>query len=109
MSGRRALALAVLGITWACVCLVIPPLVVNLLGPLVPGAPLNGLPQVASHGTQRPEPSRPSPDLDGPRRIDLYGNEISSPVARYRVDPRGTLYEVHSPDTEVARLAPPRL
>jgi hypothetical protein len=41
--------------------------------------------------------------------LDLYGNEIAKPVARYRVDRRGALYEVHSPETEVPRLAPPRL
>jgi hypothetical protein len=45
---------------------------------------------------------------DAPRRFDLRGNEIAHPVARYRVDRRGTLYEVHSPETEVPHLRPPR-
>jgi hypothetical protein len=48
-------------------------------------------------------------DDDTPRAVDLRGNEIARPVARYRIDRRGTLYEVHSPDTEVPRLRPPRL
>lgn len=46
---------------------------------------------------------------DAPRRTDLRGNEIAKPVARYRVDGRGTLYEVHSPQTEVPRLKAPTL
>ena len=44
---------------------------------------------------------------DSPQRIDVRGNEIARPVARYRLDERGSLYEVHSPDTEVLRLKPP--
>ena len=44
---------------------------------------------------------------DAPQRLDLRGNEISRPVARYRVDDRGSLYEEHSPQTEVPRLKQP--
>jgi hypothetical protein len=44
---------------------------------------------------------------DAPQRLDVRGNEIARPVARYRVDDRGSLYEVHSPETEVPRLKPP--
>jgi predicted ATPase len=39
---------------------------------------------------------------------DLYGNEVREAVARYKVDPTGVLYEEHSPETEVPRLAPPK-
>ena len=46
-------------------------------------------------------------DEDAPRRLDIRGNEITKPLARYRLDGRGTLYEVHSPQTEVPRLKPP--
>jgi hypothetical protein len=42
-----------------------------------------------------------------PRRLDLRGNEISRPLARYRVDHTGSLYEEHSPHTEVPRLTQP--
>jgi hypothetical protein len=106
-------ALALLGITWASACLVVPPLVVNWMGPLV-------TPPVIGRDIRRdlaPVPRRSaavdrrrtSPVLEPPRRIDLYGNEIANPVARYRVDDRGALYEVHSPETEVPRLGPPGL
>jgi hypothetical protein len=44
---------------------------------------------------------------DAPQRLDVRGNEIARPVARYRVDERGSLYEVHSPQTEVPRLKAP--
>ena len=38
---------------------------------------------------------------------DLFGNEISDAVARYTLDDTGDLYEVHSPQTELPRLASP--
>jgi hypothetical protein len=46
-------------------------------------------------------------DSDAPHQLDVRGNEIARPVARYRVDERGSLYEVHSPETEVPRLKSP--
>jgi hypothetical protein len=113
MSGRRAVTLALLGMTWASVCLVVPPVVVDWLGPLVAPAPVGRASRLAPRATPRvvpaPDRTRPAPDPETPRRLDLYGNEIAKPVARYRVDRRGALYEVHSPETEVPRLAPPRL
>ena len=55
-----------------------------------------------------PDASRSSAVADdAPHRLDVRGNEIDRPVARYRVDDRGSLYEVHSPETEVPRLKPP--
>jgi len=39
---------------------------------------------------------------------DLYGNEVSDAVARYKADGAGALYEVHSPQTEVPRLGSPK-
>ena len=44
-----------------------------------------------------------------PEELDIRGNEIVRPVERYGVDRRGSLYELHSPDTEIPRLAPPEL
>jgi hypothetical protein len=38
---------------------------------------------------------------------DLYGNEVTDAVARYRLDDAGSLYEVHSPQTELPRLTSP--
>ena len=44
-----------------------------------------------------------------PPRLDLYGNEIEDAVGDYRIDVRGDIYERHSPETEVTRLAAPSL
>ena len=38
---------------------------------------------------------------------DLYGNEVIDAVATYELDDAGSLYEVHSPQTELPRLASP--
>ena len=43
---------------------------------------------------------------DGAR--DLYGNDVASAVAKYSFDATGSLYEVHSPQTELPRLASPK-
>ena len=40
-------------------------------------------------------------------RYDLFGNEIEEAVADYRIDIRGGVYERHSPDTAVPKLASP--
>jgi outer membrane lipoprotein-sorting protein len=40
-------------------------------------------------------------------RVDVYGNEIEDALGDYRIDPSGDVYERHSPETEVARLASP--
>lgn len=40
--------------------------------------------------------------------IDLYGNEVSPAVATYSFDALGSLYEVHSPQTELPKLGSPK-
>jgi hypothetical protein len=56
----------------------------------------------------------PSADTDGSARVhddatvDLYGNEVTSAVAQYKLDSGGSLYETHSPRTELPRLGPPK-
>jgi len=45
-----------------------------------------------------------SPTTDG-EAVDLYGNEVSDAIATYSLDPAGSLYELHSPQTELPRLA----
>ena len=40
--------------------------------------------------------------------VDIYGNEVTDAVAKYKADRAGTLYELHSPQTEVPRLASPK-
>jgi hypothetical protein len=47
------------------------------------------------------EPAPPTP-------TDLFGNEVEQAVADYRVDPRGDIYERHSPDTAVMRPGRPK-
>jgi hypothetical protein len=43
-----------------------------------------------------------------PRPLDLYGNEVTTAIARYKLDASGVMYEEHSPDTELPRLGIPR-
>jgi hypothetical protein len=40
--------------------------------------------------------------------VDLHGNEVIDAVATYSLDPTGTLYELHSPQTELPRLGSPK-
>jgi hypothetical protein len=47
-------------------------------------------------------------DHELPDAVDLYGNEVTDAVAKYKLDASGILYELHSPDTEVPRLKPPK-
>ena len=39
---------------------------------------------------------------------DLYGNEVSDALATYTFDQAGSLYELHSPQTELPRLGIPK-
>ena len=48
------------------------------------------------------------PGDDMPHNLDLYGNEVTDAVAKYRFDASGSLCELHSPQTEVPKLAPPK-
>jgi hypothetical protein len=45
-------------------------------------------------------------DVDG--LTDLYGNGVSPAVATYSLDALGSLYEEHSPQTELPRLGSPK-
>jgi len=47
-------------------------------------------------------------DNEVPEAVDLYGNEVTDAVAKYQFDATGSLYELHSPQTEVPKLAPPK-
>ncbi|HEV3058356.1 MAG TPA: hypothetical protein VGY48_08900 [Vicinamibacterales bacterium] len=40
--------------------------------------------------------------------VDLFGNHVTDAVARYTFDQDGSLYELHSPRTELPRLRAPR-
>jgi len=53
----------------------------------------------------------PMPRVDGGDAeggVDLYGNEITDAVAEYKLDATGSLYELHSPQTELPHLASPK-
>lgn len=39
---------------------------------------------------------------------DLFGNDVKTAIATYKVDNTGSLYELHSPHTEVPRLGIPK-
>ena len=47
-----------------------------------------------------------TPDAEGP--VDLNGNEVTEAVAKYKFDATGSLYETHSPQTELPRLGSPK-
>jgi hypothetical protein len=42
-------------------------------------------------------------------RRDRYGNEVTDAIATYKRDRAGSVYEEHSPQTEVPQLAPPTI
>ena len=48
----------------------------------------------------------PAGENDG--AVDVYGNDVTAAVAQYKLDATGSLYEVHAPQTALARLAPPK-
>jgi hypothetical protein len=47
-------------------------------------------------------------DEDDSGVLDLLGNPVTAAVAQYCLDRTGTLYELHSPETELPHLHPPR-
>src|SRR2546426_7129398 len=53
-------------------------------------------------------PSDRHAQQDAASAVDLYGNEVSDAIATYSLDPAGSLYELHSPQTELPRLASPK-
>ena len=52
------------------------------------------------------DPGAPAEDADG--AADFYGNEVTPAVAKYSFDALGSLYELHSPQTELPRLGSPK-
>jgi hypothetical protein len=53
-----------------------------------------------------PDPVEGEPNED--EAIDMYGNRVTPAVATYQLDDAGTLYEVHSPQTQLPRLGSPK-
>ena len=51
----------------------------------------------------------PAPhDAEPEATVDLSGNDITDAVAEYKLDATGSLYELHSPQTELPRLPSPK-
>ena len=71
----------------------------------VPAREALGAPTSNDH-RQRPREESSVPGREP--SMDLYGNEVTEAVAKYLLDSRGALYEEHSPQTEVPRLASPK-
>ncbi len=71
------------------------------------GAPVTS--SVPAPGPTSPDtPDRhPFTDWVEPAPRDLYGNPVTDAVAKYRLDATGSLYKLHSPDTELPRLRSP--
>ncbi len=81
----------------------VPPSVVPLLA-----AHVN--PRATQHEPLRaPDASIQMDDDDAAQggQIDMQGDEVKPALATYGVDRTGNLYEIHSPMTEVPRLASP--
>jgi len=64
------------------------------------------MPAVAAHSPAADSSSVSDGDVDGP--VDLYGNPVTDAVADYRLDSAGSLYESHSPQTEIPKLSSPK-
>jgi hypothetical protein len=60
----------------------------------------------SSDETLSPEIGEEHEDGEGP--VDLLGNEVTDAVAKYKFDATGSLYETHSPQTELPRLGSPK-
>jgi hypothetical protein len=59
-----------------------------------------------------PQPGRSNglaiPGIEDENITDLYGNDVTAAVARYKLDAAGGLYEAHSPQTQLAKLGSPK-
>jgi hypothetical protein len=53
-----------------------------------------------------PRDSDAEPDEE--TAVDMMGNQVTDALAKYRFDAAGSLYELHSPQTELPRLKPPK-
>lgn len=77
-------------------------------------APAHGRYAAPSIAPSSTEPPSPPPTLEMPRDrdgegdVDLYGNDVTDAVAKYKLDADGSLYELHSPQTQLPRLGRPR-
>jgi hypothetical protein len=50
----------------------------------------------------------PAAPIEDDESTDLYGNDVTPAVATYSLDAAGSVYELHSPHTEIPRLGSPK-
>ena len=50
----------------------------------------------------------PAAPIDDDESTDLYGNDVTPAVATYSLDATGSVYELHSPHTEIPHLGSPK-
>ncbi len=62
--------------------------------------------RVLAAGDERADEADREDAADG--FVDMYGNEVTDAVATYTFDRGGSLYELHSPQTELPRLGSPK-
>jgi hypothetical protein len=110
LSTLRASALLTAIVIVAC----LPSVAVEWLTARQPRSPAVAYPaerssSIAADGFPALPPAPPEGEYEPVSEYDLRGNEILRPVERYSIDHRGTLYELHSPQTEIPRLSPPEL
>jgi hypothetical protein len=74
------------------------------------GAPVSPVPAdiALSADAREPAADAAQPDAAADGLVDLYGNEVTDAIATYTFDQTGSLYELHSPQTELPRLATPK-
>ena len=86
------------------------------MSPLVDQAPTSlTAPEPLEGSTDRPGVSagrtigdEESSETEENSATDLLGNDVMRAVAKYKVDETGSLYELHSPHTEIPRLGIPK-
>jgi hypothetical protein len=80
-----------------------------LFTPRVVTSSQSAAPSVLPTGTTTDGPNERHAQPDtADAAVDLYGNEVTDAIATYSLDPAGSLYELHSPQTELPRLASPK-
>ncbi len=101
-------AVAVFAVTLGA--MVTPQLVTSSqLEPLIATATAPASDQIEPPGTANGDASAPDVRSDDPDDLpDFYGNDVAPAVAKYRLDATGSLYELHSPQTELPRLGSPK-
>jgi hypothetical protein len=93
---------------WKTIAAIVSALVMSALSRTSPPSPVDSTMApgfhaavvVATHIEQRDE-------LSAAGVRDRFGNEVSDAVAEFKLDGTGSLYEVHSPQTELAALPAP--